>query len=295
MTGPVGVEATAHAPSAAGGVPPIMAQASSENFPVASVLLPRKYREQLLAIYGFCRLVDDLGDESPGDRDAALDWAEAELEAAFLNAATHPIFIKLVPTIDGCALEREPFLRLIAANRLDQVKSSYASYDELAAYCELSANPVGRLVLGVFGASTPTTTALSDKVCTALQIVEHLQDVGEDRRNGRIYLPVADMVRFGVEPTDLDAERASAGLRRLIAFEASRAQELLDEGSGLLGYLEGSARVAVAGFIGGGLAQLDALKANRYDVIGATVKASRVAVASRFFHQYVRARRNRWR
>jgi squalene synthase HpnC len=279
-------------PSDAGAVAPIMDQAESENFPVASALIPRKYREHLLAIYGFCRLVDDLGDESSGDREAALDWAAAELETSFSNTPTHPLFIKLARTIAACVLEREPFLKLIAANRLDQVKSSYATYDELVSYCELSANPVGRLVLGVFGAATATTTALSDKVCTALQIVEHLQDVAEDHHNGRIYLPVEDMVRFGVEPSDLAAPTANSALRRLIAFESSRAQELLDEGSALLGYLGGSARVAVAGFIGGGLAQLDELRALRYDVIGATVKASRAAVASRFFHQYVRARRN---
>lgn len=292
MTAPVGVGTEPHAATRASDPAPIMAQAGAENFPVASALVPRRFREQLLAIYGFCRLVDDIGDELEGDREAALDWAVSELEAAFDGTASHPLFIKLSSTISACDLASEPFLNLIAANRLDQVKSSYATYDELAAYCEVSANPVGRLVLGVFGASKAVTVELSDKVCTALQIVEHLQDVAEDFKNGRVYLPGEDLSRFGVDTTELAAPSASPALRRLIAFESARAQALIDEGSSLLGYLHGAARVAVAGFIGGGLAQLEALRTARYDVLGITVKASRTAVAGKFFHQYVCARRS---
>lgn len=292
MTAPAGVGEAPHAARSDGGAATVMEQVRTENFPVASVLVPRRYRDHLLAVYGFCRLVDDIGDESEGNRERELDWATGELEAAFAGAATHPLFVELSATISKCDLVREPFFNLIAANRLDQVKSSYATYAELVSYCELSANPVGRLVLGVFGAATSTTTGLSDKVCTALQIVEHLQDVGEDFNNGRVYLPRDDMSRFGVDNSELSASSASAAARRLIAFESARAQELLDEGSALLGHLHGAARVAVAGFIGGGLAQLRSLRAASYDVLGTTVKASHTSVARNFFHQYVRARRN---
>ena len=291
MTAAVGVGPMPHASTDEADTSPIMAQAAAENFPVASRLIPRRYRDHLLAIYGYCRLVDDIGDEMEGDREAALDWAATELEAAFAGTARHPVFVRLTPTISDCDLAPEPFLNLITANRLDQEKSSYASYRELVGYCELSANPVGRLVLGIFGASSAATVELSDQVCTALQLVEHLQDVAEDWNNGRVYLPADDMARFGVMASELAASTTSPGLRRLVAFESSRAQELLDQGSVLLGALRGSARVAVAGFVGGGLAQLEALRAASFDVLGTTVKASRRAVVGSFFHQYVRARR----
>src|SRR5439155_12154962 len=127
----------------------VMEQAGRENFPVASRLLPREDREHLLAIYGFARLVDDLGDEAPGDRGRLLDWLEAELDRAYDGSARHPLMVRLGRTIRARALPREPFLRLIAANRQDQTVSRYRTFSDLAAYCELSANPVGHLVLHV--------------------------------------------------------------------------------------------------------------------------------------------------
>lgn len=270
---------------------PVLKQAASENFPVATRLVPARYRQQLLDIYGFCRLVDDLGDEYGGDRLAALDWAACEVDAAFEGHASHPLFVRLQATIASCSLDRQPFLDLIEANRVDQRKATYATYDELLAYCELSANPVGRMVLGIFFATTPETTKYSDEVCTALQIIEHLQDVREDLAAGRIYLPEEDLARFGVSRDALARASADDALRRLIAFEAGRAAELLEKGSGLLAHLSGAARVAVSGFIGGGLAQLDAFEAARYDVLAKDVKASPLSIARRTFAQYVRAGR----
>ncbi|HEY5273461.1 MAG TPA: squalene/phytoene synthase family protein, partial [Acidimicrobiales bacterium] len=137
----------------------------------------------------------------------------------------------------------------------------------------------GRLVLAVFGASNEVTVRLSDEVCTALQIVEHLQDVGEDFEAGRIYLPQADLDRFGVGPADFAASAASAALRRVVAFEASRAADLLGSGALLGAYLRGADRIAVAGFVGGGLAQLRALRLASYDILGQTVKATKFQIA----------------
>lgn|SRR5487761_2528205 len=283
--GVVGIEA----PQAIFETDLVLQQAASENFPVATRLIPARYRRHLTDIYGFCRLVDDLGDEYDGDRLAALEWAERELHAAFADSATHPLFRRLQSTIIACSLDEEPFLRLIEANRLDQRQFTYETYADLLAYCELSANPVGRLVLSVFGASTREAVARSDEVCTALQLIEHLQDVREDLDAGRIYLPQEDLRRFGVRRDDLFAPSATEATRRLIAFEAGRASGLLSGGKALLAHLHGAARAAVAGFVGGGLAQLNAFEHAAYDVLARNVKASSLSVARRAFDQFVGA------
>jgi len=280
MTTPADFRARSRAPEVGGRVDEVMGQAGSENFSVASILLPRRFRRHLLAIYGYCRYVDDVGDELEGDRTSLLDAAERELDAAILGAASQPIFIELERTISACNLDRKPLVDLIDANRLDQTKHRYATFDELESYCALSANPVGRLVLAVFGVANDAANHLSDQVCTALQVIEHLQDVAEDFAAGRIYLPQADLDRFGVTPEDFGATTTSPALRRAVAFESSRAAALLAAGSPLTGYLSGAGRVAVAGFIGGGLAQLDALRRASYGVLDQTVKASKYQVAS---------------
>src|SRR5437867_1401823 len=152
-------------PPPAGPAPAeVMARAQGENFPVASRLLPRRVRAHLLAIYGFARLVDELGDAAPGDRMAALDWLEAELDRAFEGSAQHPLLVRLQRTLRDCALPREPFARLIDANRIDQRVERYDTWEQLRGYCALSANPVGELVLRVLGAATPERIALSDSI-----------------------------------------------------------------------------------------------------------------------------------
>src|SRR5579859_831495 len=142
----------------------IMARAATENFAVAPRLLPATLRRHLLAIYGFARLVDQLGDDEPSDRLAALDWLEAEVDRAFAGTAEHPIMAALTPTILSCGLERDPFERLIEANRVDQRVHSYETWEQLLGYCDLSANPVGELVLAVFGAATPERVEQSDAI-----------------------------------------------------------------------------------------------------------------------------------
>ncbi len=245
----------------------VMARAGSENFPVASRMLPAKVRAHLLALYGFARLVDELGDCAPGDRLAALDWLEEELDRAFRAQARHPLLVALQPTLRECRLRREPFTRLIEANRVDQRVARYQTWAQLREYCALSADPVGELVLEVLDLASPRRIALSDSICTALQLTEHCQDVAEDLARGRIYLPLEDLARFGATEADLSRGRAGEPLRAVLAFEVARARVLLDEGSPLLGQARGRARLALAAFVAGGRAALDAIERAGYDVL----------------------------
>jgi len=261
----------------------VMAQAGGENFPVASYLLGRRQRAHLLAIYGFARLVDDLGDEAAGDRLALLDQIEHDLDAIYEGREPeHPVMRALAPTVADCALPDRPFRRLIDANRRDQTVTRYETFDELVDYCRLSATPVGELVLHVFGAATPERIERSDEICTALQIVEHLQDVGEDYARGRVYMPREDMTRFGCDATALGSSSVSVPLRELLSFEAARARQLLDSGAPLAGTLPLRPRLAVAGFVAGGRATLDALARADYEVLRARPRPGRLAFARRW-------------
>lgn len=276
--GPATVQTTAEQIGAAAG-----AQASGENFPVALRLLPARYRRHLQAVYGYARAVDDMGDEAPpGQRAPLLNDLEADLGRLYRFPATEAgepprlgVVRALAPVVAECGVPRQPFLDLIQANRQDQLVSRYATFDDLAGYCELSANPVGRIVLAVFGAVSPDRLVLSDRVCTALQLAEHWQDVAEDYQAGRIYLPAEDLARFGVSETDLAAATASPQLRELMAFEVRRARQLLDQGAPLIGNLRGAARVAVAGYVAGGRAALAAIRGAGYDVLRVTPKPRR--------------------
>ncbi len=262
--------ADAAPPAGAPSVEAVMARAAGENFPVASRLLGRAEREHLMAVYGFARLVDELGDApeiAAADRFAALDWLEGELDAALAGRARHPLMVRLGATLRECGLARGPFARLIEANRLDQQKSRYANWEELRRYCALSADPVGEIVLGVFGRTEQELVTLSDRICTALQLAEHCQDVAEDLSRGRVYLPQEDLLRFGCAETELSAEHASEPLRAVLAFEVGRGRTLLREGLPLLAALRGRPRLAVAAFAAGGRAAFDAIERAGYDVL----------------------------
>ena len=245
----------------------ILDQARAENFPVALRVLPREVRRHLLAIYGFARLADELGDEAPGDRLAQLGWLEADLDRAYAGNPEHPLLQRLAPTLTAVALPRQPFLDLIEANRQDQRVRRYASYAELEQYCQLSATPVGRLVLQVFGVATPERVALSDAVCTGLQLVEHCQDVAEDLARDRIYLPAEDLARFGCREPDLRGSSANPALRDLLCFQMERVRGLLEAGERLIGTLVGWPRLAVAGFTAGGYAAVDSIRRCGFDVL----------------------------
>jgi squalene synthase HpnC len=253
----------------------LLAKAARENFPVAPRWLPRALREDLLAIYGFARLADDTGDEAPGDRLALLDALEADLLRAAAGGARHPLVRRLGPALAAGRLPLAPFRRLLEANRLDQRVTRYRSWAELADYCALSAAPVGELVLHALGAASPERIALSDDVCAALQLLEHCQDVSEDRARGRVYLPAEDRARFGGCEADLELRPAPAALRAAIAFEVGRARALLAAAAPLVGSLRGSARLLVAGFAAGGLATADALARAGFDPSGGAPRPRR--------------------
>jgi squalene synthase HpnC len=304
--------AGAASPSAAAIAAQAGAQATAENFPVALRFLPRRYREHLAAVYGFARSADDMGDEAaPQERLALLDELDADLGRLYRmvppagtaggtgEAGTGPdragaadgpprlgVVRALAPAVTACAIPAQPFRDLIQANRQDQVVSRYPAYADLLAYCRLSANPVGRIVLYVFGAATPEREALSDQVCTALQLAEHWQDVAEDLRAGRIYLPQEDMDRFGCTERDLAAPRATPEVRALIAFEERRARDLLDVGAPIVGTLRGAARAAVAGYVAGGRAALAAIGASGHDVLRATPRPGKARLAVELVRAY---------
>ena len=272
----IGSEPTDPGPPA--GIPTaaaVMGRASGENFPVAGRLLGAGVRDDLLAIYGFARLVDELGDSAGGDRLKALDWLEGELDQAFAGSARHPLLVALQPALRRRELSREPFVRLIEANRMDQIVGSYQTWEQLREYCALSADPVGELVLEVFGLATPGRIALSNSVCTGLQLVEHCQDVAEDLAAGRVYLPTEDLERFGCAREQLGELHAGGPLRKVLAFEVLRARRLFTLGAPLVGQLRGGPRVAVAAFVAGGRAAAGAIERAGYDVLPGPPKAGR--------------------
>lgn len=258
----------------------ILAKSAHENFPVALRLLPRATRRHLMAIYGFARLVDDIGDEASGDRLAQLDTIDAEIDRIYRGEApAHPLLADLAGTVRAFGIPERPLRRLVQANRQDQAVRRYADLDALVGYCELSANPVGHLVLYVFESATPERMELSDRICTGLQLVEHWQDVAEDFARDRIYLPREDLAAFGVSERDLAASSAGAPLRKLMEFEVSRAGGMLSAGAPLVATLHGWARLAVAGFVAGGRAALAAIVAAEYDVLSCSPKPTRRRLA----------------
>jgi squalene synthase HpnC len=273
---------------------PALDKAGKENFPVALRLLPRRHRRHLLAVYVFARTVDDFGDQAPpGQRLALLSAIEADVRRLYDGGASddaHPAVRGLADTVAECAVPMRPFLDLIRANQQDQVVSRYGTFDDLLGYCRLSADPVGRIVLHVFGAYSAERAALSDAICTGLQLAEHWQDVAEDLRAGRIYLPVADMREFGCSEDDLAARQAPSRVRRLIEFEVRRASALIASGAPLIGTLRGAARLAVAGYVAGGRAALAAIAAADHDVLAATCRPRRGRIVAELARAYARAR-----
>jgi squalene synthase HpnC len=262
----------------------IDARAATENFPVVSFLAPRWARPHLRAVYGFARLVDNLGDEAAGDRSALLDELERELD----GPPRTEVMRRLHETIAARALPREPFARLIEANRIDQVKKRYETWDEVKEYCTHSADPVGRLVLGVYGrAGEPELVELSDSVCTGLQLVNFLQDPPRDFALGRVYLPQESLRRFGVADRDL-AGPLTKPVVDLLRFEGQRARGLLETGLPLAKRLGGRPGMSVALYARGGLAALDALERAGWDVFSRRPAPTRWTFVRLGLHELIR-------
>jgi squalene synthase HpnC len=276
----------------------VAAKAAAENFPVALRLLPARYRRHLMAVYCFARAVDDAGDLAPPpQRPQLLRDLDDDVRRLYQVPQTAPdggprlpVVRGLADTVAECGIGMQPLLDLIEAGQQDQVVTRYQTFDELVGYCRLSANPVGYLVLHVFGCFTPERARLSDSICTGLQVAEHLQDVGEDMRAGRVYLPAEDLRTHGCTEKDLLAGSASPALRRLIAHEADQARGLLDAGAPLIGTLHGAARIAVAGYLAGGRAALAAIAAADYDVLSATRRPGKGRTAAELALAYWRGR-----
>ena len=246
----------------------VAARARTENFPVASLLFPRALRPHLRAVYGFARLVDILGDEAEGDRLALLDELEREVEACYDGSPTWPVMQELKPTIEEFDLPREPFLRLIEANRMDQRRRRWDTHEELVHYCRHSATTVGEMVLGVLGYRDAWRVGMSDATCIGLQLVNFWQDIARDLRDrDRIYLPRESMERFGVTEDDLRAPSASPDVRALVAAEVGLARGYLLRGEPLHRFVPRRVSLDLRMFSAGGLALCDAIAAQDHDTL----------------------------
>lgn len=303
-----------------------LAKTHYENFTVGSWLLPKSQRRHVYAVYGYCRTVDDLGDEdtpnwqgpsqaglirsrSPGHVTSAastnalsgrwehhqsvgveeksrrlgmLDWWEGELRSCYSGTPAHPVMVALQRTISDFDLPAQPFLKLIEANRRDQVEDRYSTYSDLLNYCDHSANPVGHLFLYLFGYRDEERQRLSDATCTALQLTNFWQDIARDYAMGRVYLPEEDMKRFGCAEEDLASGLANQRFRRMLGFQVDRARALFWEGAPLADTLEGVVKLDVALFTRGGVAVLDAIEGRDYDVLSARPALSRTRKAALF-------------
>jgi len=259
-----------------------LAESHYENFHVASWFLPEAFRPHFHSIYAYCRISDDLGDEV-GSTEVALAllelWAQ-ELDACYEGRSTHPVFVALAETIRQCAIPKEPFADLLAAFRQDQSTPRYETMDEVLGYCHFSANPVGRLVLYASGEVDEATRAekfrMSDATCSALQLANFWQDVSVDILKGRIYIPQADMRRFGVTDQTILAGQCTDAFRQLMRFEVDYARTLFAEGLPLIGQVHRSLALDLDLFSRGGLEILRAIERQNFDVL-----SSRPAIGKR--------------
>jgi squalene synthase HpnC len=245
-----------------------LARTHYENFTVASILLPRRLLQHFHAVYAYCRWADDLGDETGGGERALalLRWWRDELLTCYSGAPRHPVMIALRETIRRFGIPKTPFLDLLRAFEQDQQVKRYATYEELLGYCRYSANPVGHLVLYLCGAFDSERAALSDSICTALQLANFWQDVARDLAIGRVYLPAQDRERFGYTEQDLEARRFTPAFAELMRFEVGRTRDLFASGKPLVGLVPDDVRVDIELFIRGGLGILRKIEHASYNV-----------------------------
>jgi len=241
-----------------------------ENFPVASVLLPKRWREPISAIYAFARGADDFADEGEleaAHRLALLDGYRAELDAIERGLPSRaPLFMRLRPVIAEFGLPLQPFRDLLDAFSQDVIKKRYATFMELQDYCRRSANPVGRLLLRLFGADSERHVRCSDAICTALQLINHWQDIAVDWRKGRVYLPAEDLARFGVDESQIGQGRVDPRWRALVGFQLERARSLMREGIPLGRALPGRIGLEIRAIVAGGLRIVDKIETADYDI-----------------------------
>lgn len=241
-----------------------------ENFPVASILLPKRLRRPVEIIYQFARQADDFADEGniPNEeRLKILDEFRNELKRIAANEALQtPLFRDVAGIVAQYQLPLQLFHDLLDAFSQDVTKKRYANFGEVLNYCRRSANPVGRLILHLYEEATPQNLAYSDAICTALQIINFWQDVKKDYAIGRIYLPQDEMARFGVTEGNIADERVDAAWRELMQFQVQRARDLMKSGAPLGSILTGRIGLEMRLIIAGGLRILDKLNAADYDM-----------------------------
>jgi squalene synthase HpnC len=243
-----------------------LARSHYENFSVATLLLPRALVPHFHAIYAYCRWADDLGDET-GDRGLELlGWWRGELLRAYDGEPKHPILVALMPTVRRFSIASKPFLDLLVAFEQDQTLKRYDTFEQLLGYCRNSADPVGRLVLYLCESFDEERAALSDKICTALQLANFWQDVSRDLDIGRVYLPAEDRRFFGYGDADLEARRFTLAFRELMKFEIDRTRRLFDEGLPLVAKMPRNVRDDIELFARGGLAILAKIESQGCDV-----------------------------
>lgn len=241
-----------------------------ENFPVASILLPRHIRRAVEIIYNFARQADDIADEgdlSNQERLEKLDEFRAELHRFGTDEDAHsPLFEALASIVEKFQLPVQLLHDLLDAFSQDVIKKRYATYDELLEYCRRSANPVGRLLLHLYGAATPQNLRYSDQICTSLQLINFWQDVAKDYSIGRIYIPQDEMARYGVTETHIADAVADSDWQKLMQFQVQRAREMMLSGAPLGTILSGRIGLEMRLIIAGGNRILNKLEKTNYDI-----------------------------
>ncbi len=248
-----------------------LASAHYENFHVMTGLLPKRVRPHFASVYAYCRISDDLGDEV-GDRDVAMQLLEewgALLDECYdaPQNSRHPVFVALAETVVACQLPRKLFHDLLTAFKMDQSKVRHADWDSLVQYSFYSANPVGRLVLGICGYHDEATALLSDDVCTGLQIANFCQDVVRDYAIGRIYLPQDAMRRHDVTEQQIADQEFTPGFRAMMEELVARVRVMLQRGSQITTHVDGELAATLGLIVAGGMAVLDAIASQGYDVM----------------------------
>ena len=246
-----------------------LAKSHYENFLVAGAFCPQPLRQHFYNVYSYCRISDDLADEI-GDTSKSLvllDWWEDELDRMYRGEPRHPVFVALEQTVRQFEIPSDPFRDLLTAFRSDQKVTRYPTMDDVLGYCRYSANPVGRLVLYLCGYADPERLALSDKTCTALQLANFWQDVTRDLDKDRIYLPLADMARFGVTEEQLFARRFTPEYRKLMQHEIAFTHALFQEGLRLCDLDDRRVRLDIEMFNRGGMEVLRLIERQGYDTL----------------------------
>ncbi len=270
-----------------------LARTHYENFSVATWFLPKRLRQHFFNLYAYCRISDDLGDET-GDPSASLrlldEW-ETELNACYGGNPRHPVFVALADTVRQFDIPMQTFADLLTAFRQDQTITCYETFADLLGYCRYSANPVGHLVLYLCGYRDPERQHLSDFTCTALQLANFWQDVTTDYEKGRIYLPLEDLRRFQVSEEDIASKRNSSQFREMMRFEVQRARDWFDRGFPLVSKVSRELAIDIELFSRGGQEILNATERQEYAVLGnrpSISKSRKLALVARAaFHKLI--------